>query len=70
MRELTKTELTIYSGGMSGQCVAEGGLNYLITAGALAVTLGTGGLGGVAAMSGAAYSWSGWWRDCGPKHTL
>ncbi|MEL1263153.1 hypothetical protein [Pseudoxanthomonas putridarboris] len=54
-------------GGMSGQCVAEGALNYVVTAGAIAITLGTGGLAGAAALAGAALSWSSWYRDCGPS---
>ena len=70
MREISMTEMDECVGGMSGQCVAELGLNYVVTGGALAVTIGTGGLAGVAALAGAALSWSSWWRDCsGPTDT-
>ena len=67
MRVMTFEEVNGCAGGMTGQCMAEGGLNYVVTAGAIAVTIGTGGLAGVAALAGAALSWSSWYRDCGPS---
>ena len=72
MRELTCEEMISCHGGgnftgMSGQCIAEGALNYVVTAGAIAVTIGSGGLLGVAALAGAVLGWSSWYRDCGPN---
>jgi hypothetical protein len=67
MYVLAADQLAMCGGGMSTQCVVEGGLNYVVTAGALVVTIGTGGLAGVAALAGTALSWSNWYRDCGPS---
>lgn len=68
MYELSICEASEVGAGMlSGQCTFELGLNYLITAGAIGFAIGTGGLGAAAGIAGAAYSWSGWYRDCGPS---
>lgn len=72
MRELTSGEIIACHGGdgfagMSGQCIAEGALNYVVTGGAIAAAIGSGGLLGAAALAGAALGWSSWYRDCGPN---
>lgn len=66
MRELSMAEMDYVRGGMSNQCLFEGGLNYVATAAAIGVTLMTGGLAGVGAIAGAALGWSSWYRNCGP----
>jgi hypothetical protein len=66
MRALTADEISMCDGGMSGQCVAEMGLNYVGTGGAIAVTIGSAGMGFVA-LAASALSLSNWYRDCGPS---
>ena len=65
MRALTVDEVSMCDGGMSGQCVAEMGLNYIGTAGAIGATVASGGIG-FFALAASALSWSNWYRDCGP----
>lgn len=65
MRALTIDEIGVCDGGMSGQCAIEMGLNYVGTAGAIGITVGSGGVG-FFALAASALSWSNWYRDCGP----
>ena len=67
MRAMTIGETELCSGGMSGQCMVEGGLNYVVTGAAIAVSIGTGGIAAVGALAGAALGWSSWYRSCGPN---
>lgn len=67
MREMTASEIARCSGGrMSTHCLFELGLNYVGTAAAIGLTVGTGGIGGIAAVTGSALAWSSWYRSCGP----